>query len=152
MKKEKAIELLGGLYVPQENGEGGLAFNFEYMKTGADEDAHAVYQAVSKAQFDSGLSFSFSYEIGGMAVSILEEEDWSDEEALLEAINRAIPIYISDLMKIYVSNHDSVDEAALEYGYEGDSVDRARWGWYTELRNMVDSIQSNIEKLIDDSE
>ena len=147
MEKSKIKEILSTLYVPRAEGLEGKCYRSEYMMD--EHEAHAIYEAVSSAAFDSGLSHGFSYEIGERACGILADlDDWDDDDSITEAVDGAVPIYTHELMKIYASNHSAVDEAVNELGdNHEDSVQNAKMAWYLEIEKMVRAIKSNIEAI-----
>lgn len=146
MDQQKVRNILANLFKTskREDNEEYIHFNTDYMRR-ENTDSYAVYQAVSNAGFESGLTHSFSYEIMSRAADILADlADWNDDDAIIEAVDQGVPIYTNELMQIYVSNSWAVDEAAEEYGSEGDSTDRARWAWGSQIRSMVYAIRTNI--------
>ena len=139
-------DLLAKLYVPRAKGLEGVCFNSEYMREKATPDQKAIYNAVSKAQRESGLSYDFSYVIGEKAVDILTEvEDWKNEDTLHDYIDQAVPIYTHEVMAIYTNDAWQVDEAVNEYGNDTmESEARAKLGWYMAIENMTHAIISNL--------
>lgn len=157
MTIKEAQGLLSGVFVDRgKDGNGvqleGLCFADDYMRD-QDEDKQNIYRAVSNAQRDSELTFSFSYEVASKAVDILAGlEDWDNEEALHEAIDAAIPVYNGELMQIYLDNWHVVDDACeeMEEGSEASAA-RAQVGWYVAIRDMVHAIKSNIENICEEN-
>lgn len=118
-----------------------------------ENKAYPIYQAVSEAQRASGLSFNFSYDIADKAVDVLLE-NWDDAnsdnyDSIVDAVDGAVPVYNSDLVKIYLSDWDVADDAMEEYGGEGDSLDRARHGWFRAIESMVYAIRDNLAEIVE---
>lgn len=156
MTKEKAKNILAGLFVPRgkdKDGEqlDGVCFKSSAMdKDNADE--YAIYNAVSDAMQESGLTHSFSYEIASAAVSVLvEAEDWSQDgqDDINELIDSSVPVYTNHLTEIYRFDSWAVDDARQEFGVTEDSASDAARAWYQQIYTMTGVIQANLEKLID---
>ena len=146
MDQNKKREVLARLFETskRENGEEYIHFRLDVMDK--ENEAYPVYQAVSDAAYNSGLSHEFSYEITSHACDILAEaEDWDNDDDITERVDSAVPVYTSELMQIYTADSFAVDEAADEYGNEGDSTKRAQMAWYSQIRDMVSSIRANLE-------
>ena len=137
-------KLLENLYVPRSAGD-GVCFNDKYMDS-KNVEKHSIYNIVSNIQRDSGLSFDFSYTIGNIAVDILTEVDWNNDDAINDAIDQAVPIYTHEIMEIYEANSFIIDEACEEYGNSNpmNSEERAIIGWYHAIQNMVMEIISKL--------
>jgi hypothetical protein len=146
MNEKRAREILARLFVPRAGGLEGEVFRSEYMKEDAPE--YAVYEAVSNAQRDSGLTFDFSYEIGSRAANILAEaEDWTDDDDIRERIDSSVPIYTHELMQIYASDWGAVDEAREELGPGENSEREAAMAWYMLIERMVYAIRGNLAEV-----
>ncbi len=148
MKQKKMRDILARLFETskRDNGEEYIHFRTDVMDKASD--AYPVYQAVSDAAYDSGLSHGFSYEISSRAADILaESEDWDNDDDIIEAVDSSCPIYTGEIMQVYISDSWAVDEAGEEYGNEGDSTKRAQMAWYMLIRNMVQSIRTNLEAI-----
>jgi hypothetical protein len=144
MNTEAIKNMLDGIFttVKKDNGEVQICFQDHAMKP--ESGLYPIYQAISKAQQDSGLTFDFSYEVAKKAVDILAEAElWED---LTPAIDSAVPIYNGELMTIYANDWNAVDEAVEELG-GGDSVKNAQAGWYMAIENMVHAIKENLSEL-----
>jgi hypothetical protein len=117
-----------------------------------EDKNYPIYRAISEAQYKSGLTFDFSYEIAVKAVDILSElEDWDDDAIITEAVDSSVPIYTNELMKIYQGNSWAVDEAVDNIGGSGeDSEQRAKYGWYEQIEQMTEAIKANLLELVDD--
>jgi len=149
MTKETIIKLLSDVFVPRAEGLEGVCFASDFMDR-EQKDKYAIYNAISEAMQNSGLSHNFSYGVANKAVSILSDIDWNDDDAITDAIDHDVPIYNGELMSIYAQDWHAVDEACNEYGIddEADSIERAKQGWYYTLTNMTNDIKSNLESLI----
>ena len=160
MSKENIKALLAGLFTTRKDsaGEDIIIFSSAYMDsnnigTPLDEGKHAVYEAVSNAMHDSGLSHGFSYEIASRAVSVLKEaEDWTEDgqDDMNEAIDASVPVYTNYLNSIYAYDSWAVDESRQENGITEDSASDAARAWYSQIYAMTGTIQANLEKLIDE--
>lgn len=140
---------LDDVFVARNNGLEGSCFNSEYMKS--ESEHYGIYKAISKAQHDSNLSFEFSYIIAGLAVDILKDVDWSDDDEITSLVDTSVPIYTNELMEIYKANSWAVDDAVRELG-SGDSEQNAKYGWYMQIESMVNAIKNNLLKLVDEDE
>ena len=154
MSKENIKTLLAGLFTTRKDkdDEDIIIFSSEYMDRD-NADKYAVYEAVSNAMHDSGLSHGFSYEIASRAVSVLEEaEDWTEDgqDDMNEAIDASVPIYTNYLNSIYAYDSWAVDESRQENGIPEDSASDAERAWYSQIYAMTGTIQANLEKLIDE--
>lgn len=112
--------------------------------------AYPIYEAVSTAAYNSGLTHAFSYEIAKRAADILAENDWTDDDLdATDAIDAAVPIYTAELMTMYAHNWDAIDAANNETGTPTvyDSVQAARVGWYSAIDSMCRAIIENLNKL-----
>lgn len=150
MKIEAIKKALSDLFVVRDEKEDPpvLCFNSEYMNRD-NAELHQIYEIVSNAMHDSGLTHGFSYEIASCAVNVLDEvEDWEDDDALQESIDSYIPIYNSEITGIYQSNSWAVDEARQEYGAV-DSIKDAQMAWYKQISSMVYAIKSALEDTAD---
>lgn len=156
MNIETIKKLLADVFVPRAEGLEGVAFRAEYMdknnlSSPLDEGKYAIYQAISEAQRESGLTFDFSYDVAKRAVdALLSVEDWDDDEALFEAADRETPIYNAELMEIYQANWWAVDEARADGGQEMDSVRAASVAWNMRIVGMILAIKENLSKLINE--
>lgn len=142
--KTETKKLLAGLFTTIKADEGErIVFSGEYMNRD-NAEKYALYEIVSGAMHESGLTHGFSYEIGSRAVDVVADlEDMKDDDAITEAVDAIIPVYISDLMEIYQANSWAVDESREEHG-SADSAKDAALAWYSLIDNMTRNI---IEKL-----
>ena len=154
MKNEKIMEILPRLFVPLKKGPGssedgeGVCFRSEYMRE--ESEAYAIYKAVSDAQYKSGLTFDFSYDVANRAVDVLcEVEDWDNNDAISEAVDSAVPIYTGEIMKIYQANSWAVNDSNEEYGKEGDVTQQGMMAWYLQIYAMVRAIKDGLHELVD---
>lgn len=153
MKNKTLLEEVFTTVEKQETKEIVPCFNLEYMDefinhTDKINPKYPVYKAVSEAMRESGLSFDFSYKVANQAVNILvEAEDWNNEDTIHEQVDSSVPVYNYELMQIYVSDWDVVDEAKAEFGEGRDSIANAQQGWYYAIEQMVTAIKSNLETI-----
>ena len=158
MKTKQVQDYLSTLFVfrdgKSDNDFDSLCFNAAYMAP--EHEAYSIYEAVSAAQRDSGLSYGFSYEIASRAVSILSELDAIYDsnamyDAISEAVEAAVPIYTNKLMEIYKHNPAAVDEACEELCLcDGDSATRASTGWYVYIERMTRDIAQKLSRIAND--
>lgn len=135
-------EHLARLLIPRAEGA-GECYGSDVMMIG--NEAYPVYEAVSTAQRESGLTFDFSYRIVRKAIDVLlSVDDWEDVDAMNEAIDAEIPVYTHELMEIYVSDYWSVDKAVEESGMDGDTMQRTTLGWDGAIRDMAEAIRANL--------
>lgn len=149
--QQQAKELLAGLFVPRKEPLEGVCFSNDYMDK-ANAEKYAIYEAVSDAMHDSGLSHDFSYAVAEKAVDVLtdrDEIDWLDADDLTNLIDNAVPVYNGELMEIYANDWGTVDKACEELGIDkkATSVERARLGWYYAIEQMAQAIISNLGNL-----
>lgn len=154
MQKKEIQKHLDALFTTSKRDDDSeyIHFTSEYMRP--EHEGYAVYQAVSDAAHDSGLTHDFSYEISSRAAQcLIDVEDWdeSHDDAMREAIDSSVPIYNSDLTTIYTSNSWAVDEAREEYGSQ-DSIKDAQMAWYSQISAMVYAIRTNLEPLLDEAD
>lgn len=144
-------EKLAKLFETREKDGRDPCICFTSEALNPESDLYPVYEAVSKSMHDSGLSFHFSYEIARRAVDILvDAENWEDDDAqdqVQEMIACEVPMYNSDLMKIYASDWELADEARSEYGNELNAIEAAQYGYVIAIRNMVQAILANLKKI-----
>ena len=156
MNKTQIKSTLKNLFtiVKKETSEEVYAFKLEDMQEFINHTAtlnpnYPIYQAVSKAMHDSGLSFNFSYEIAKRAVDVIldtDEEKLEDSEHdFSEKIDQQVPIYYAELMQIYLSDWETVDEVANTFGNITDCVSGARQAWYNEIEKMLSAIITNLK-------
>lgn len=153
MNKAQAKELLAGVFKtikidgPEEER---IVFADEYILAPKDVLKHDIYQLVSDAMHESGLTHSFSYEVASRAVGVLGEvEDWDDTDAIHESVDSYTPIYNAEIAEIYTANSWAVDEAREEMGAV-DSMKDAQAAWYRQIEQMADAIATKIEELTND--
>lgn len=147
MTKEKAQALIGGIFGTISAPEGDrVVFTAEAMREGSV--SYELHEAVSKAMFESELSFGFSYKIASRAVYIMAnmKDMMDDNEEITEAIDGAVPVYTSEIMEIYASDHWAVDEAVKEFGAGEDSEQNAKSAWYEQISQMIYAIRAEIKK------
>ena len=149
MNQKQIKATLEHIFETVERNDGSEVRAFTPASMHEDSGEYPIQQAISKAMQDSGLTFDFSYEVADKAVDILaESEDWTDQDAINEAIDLAIPVFTFDLMEMYASDSWQVDEAVKEMGGDNeDSVKRAQIGWYVAIQNMTNAIISNLSEL-----
>lgn len=147
MNKTEAKNFLSTLFVPRDHALKGVAFRSEYMKEGSE--AYRIYDIVSQAQHESGMTFDFSYVIAKSVCDILSNlDDWDDDDDLGDAVDAEVPVYSSELMEIFESNSWAVDEAIEEYGKGADVEKDASAAWYSLIRTMVIVIRDGLQEII----
>lgn len=148
MTKGEIKTALGRIFATskRDNGDEYIHFTSECMKPESAD--YSVYQAVSDAAYNSGLSHGFSYEILSRAAGILvESEDWDE---IVEAVDAAVPIYTSELMAIYAHDAHAVDDAADELGQAKDTTAAASQAWYMLIERMTGALALRLEDLLAD--
>ena len=146
MNTTEKQNIIANAYTTQTRDDGS-----EYVGINPATPA-GVREKLLQCQHDSGLSFEFSYIIAEKACEVLTNAtryvDISDN------IDGVLPIYTSEIMKIYLANSHIVDEGVEELGdpQGGSSEQRALLWWYNAIDAMSHSIADALELFDDEDE
>lgn len=126
------------------NDEERIIYSDKYIKAEKGTIEHDLYELVSNIAYNSGMTFDFSYSVISKACDVASEyllDSEGNEDNINELVDNAVPVYNHELMQIYVSNWDIVDEASGEMcGSDDNSVQRAQYAWYYIINRMTHEI------------
>jgi hypothetical protein len=162
MIRKQYREHLARVFTTMQAPEGTrIIFHDEYLRAKEGTEEHAIYRAVSDAQRDSGLGFSFSYNVAYKAVDALcevlgyydtPEEALEDGRGVMQdAITAQLPYMNAELAEIVqdVNAWDIVEDALASASGSDDCklASVLTYAWERAIENMARDILANLAKV-----